>query len=536
MKKELFKGTLSLIKFQFRQQRIKLFLWLFGLILVTLSVAASYPSIYKTEADKQGFALTMDNPAMTAMLGPGYELEEYLDSVGAIFAQEMLLFTIIAVIIMNILLVSKSTRSDEEDGRIELVRSLSIGRLAYISAAMTVVLTVNFILTIAIGAGLALLNVEGMGPESSFLYGSILGATGLMFGGLSMLFAQLSETSRGTTMFSFGILIVAYLIRAIGDVSNETISFISPLGWSVRTNVFIEDHWWPVVVNLITAIAIILIALYLQAIRDLGSGLIPARKGRYDATRILQTPLGFAWRLTRTNIISWGIGIFLLGASFGAILGDLETYYGDMELIQEFLKDAPGYTMTEQFVALLLAIMSLFSVVPAVMTVLKLKGEETKNRTEILYSRALSRGKMLGSYAALSIAVTVLMQILLVIGLWSASLSVMEEPLSFSTTLESALVYLPAMWAVVGLAILLLGLVPKVASFVWLYVVFCFVVLYLGGILDFPDWVNQLSVFFHIPQIPVEDMDVPSLAVLSGLAVCIVVIGFIGYRKRDLAG
>ncbi len=45
-------------------------------------------------------------------------------------AHQMLLLTAMAVGIMSILLVTRHTRADEEDGRIEMIRSLPAGRLA----------------------------------------------------------------------------------------------------------------------------------------------------------------------------------------------------------------------------------------------------------------------------------------------------------------------------------------------------------------------------------------------------------------------
>ena len=80
------------------------------------------------------YALTANNPSMIAMLGPGYELEDY--NLGTAFAMDMLIFTAIAAGIMNILLVGKSTRADEESGLTEVIRSLPIGRLSNLSATM----------------------------------------------------------------------------------------------------------------------------------------------------------------------------------------------------------------------------------------------------------------------------------------------------------------------------------------------------------------------------------------------------------------
>lgn len=533
MSQKLFTGTGYLTKLMMRQNRFKLLLWLVGLIAVTLATAVSYPDIYPDEQARAAFVFTMENPAMIAMLGVGYE--DYA-TIGALFAHEMLLFTAIAVAIMNILLVGRSTRADEEDGRVELIRSLPVGRLAYLNAAAIVAVVTNVLVAVLIGTGIILLGIDGMSAEGAYLYGAILGATGLVFAGFTALFSQLSETSRGSTMLSFGTLIAAYLVRASGDVSSEVLSLVSPLGWTVRTEVFVENYWWPVYAMLAVAIVLGLVAFCLNAIRDLESGFIPERAGKRNASAFLQTTMGLAFRLQRTNLIAWAIGIFLLSASFGAILGDLEVYFTDNEFVQAFLAESGDTSMMEQFIVLLMAIMALISTVPVVMTVMKLKSEENKHLTENYYSRAVSRSRLLGSYVCLSMIASFVMQALVAIGLWSVGMVVVEDGIAFDTTFASALVYLPAMWILMGVAVFLIGIAPKATGFVWLYVIYSFVVIYLGGLLEFPEWANNLSAFHHIPQIPTMDMDYMRVLILVVIAIVLTVIGFIGYNRRDIQG
>lgn len=534
--KHYFKGTGRLIKLMLRQQRFKITIWLVGLVGISIATASAYPDIYPDEEARYGFAITMDNPVMIAMLGPGYEMDAYLQSIGPLFAQEMLLFTVIAVIIMNILLVGRMTRADEEDGRMELIRALSVGRLSYASAAMTVGLFVNILLALLIGGGLWMIGNDEIGSEGAFLYGSMLGASGLLFAAGTALFAQLAETARGTAMLSFAFFIIAYLLRAIGDVTSEGLSFISPLGWTVRTEVFADNHWWPVFVTLGLSVLLVFAAFYFHAKRDLGSGFIAPRKGRKHASAFLKTSFGLAVNQNKMNIISWAVSIFALSAAFGAILGDLETYYADLEIMQAFLAGDESFSMTEQFVALLMGIMSLISVIPVVMIISKVKGEEKAGRFENIYSRAVSRNQILGSHCLLAWITAVIMQSLVAIGLWSASQAVMDDALALDTAMASAYAYLPAMWAMIGIAVLWIGALPKWNIVTWLYVVYCFIILYLEGLLEFPAWIVNLSVFEHIPQIPLEEVAWIPMLVLLLIGVILAVIGFIGYNKRDIAG
>src|SRR5699024_7616392 len=204
-------------------------------------------------------------PILTAMVGPG-DLDHY--TIGAMTAHQMLLLTAVVVGLMSILLVSRHTRANEEDGRIEMIRALPVGRLANVNATLLVLVIVNVLLTLVIGLGLYALGIESMGLEGSLLYGTALGATGMVFTGITAVFAQLSESSRGATGYSIAILLIAYLVRAIGDVGNEAWSMLSPLGWVTQTEAYSTNHWWPIMLMIGVSIILFIVANYLNAIRD----------------------------------------------------------------------------------------------------------------------------------------------------------------------------------------------------------------------------------------------------------------------------
>ncbi|MDQ0255286.1 ABC-2 type transport system permease protein [Evansella vedderi] len=534
MFEQYFMKTGSLARFILRRDRIRIPIWLISIVAITLVVAEAFTNLYASETELQAIAETMLNPAMTAMVGQGYGLDNY--TYGAMMAHQMLLFTAIAVAIMSILLVTRHTRTDEEDGRIEMIRSLPAGRLSSLSATLIVLISTNVVLAIFTGVGLYSLGIESMDWEGSLLYGSALGATGIFFAALTALFAQLSESSRGTIGLTMGGLILAYLIRAIGDVTNETLTWFSPLGWVLRSEVYVNNYWWPITFMLVISIVLIVASLYLSAIRDLGAGFLPSKPGRKHASPMLQSPLGLSYRIQRTALLSWAVGMFILGASYGSVFGDLDAFFSDIEIMEQMLTPMEGFSLTEQFITMLMAIMSMLGTVPVLMAFLKLKGEEKKNRTELLLSHAVSRTKLIGSYLIIAFITGFVMLSLAAIGLWAASVPVMDEPIAFSTIYGAALVYLPAVWMMTGIAVLLVGVAPNFTVIIWLYLVFSYFVVYLGGLLQFPLWLSNLTPFGYIPQLPVEEMNITNLTLLTLIAATMIVIGAIGYNKRDIEG
>lgn len=534
MSKQLYHNTVKLMRFILRRDRIRIPIWLLSISIVTFLTALSFPALNMSDLERQAMAETMRNPAMTAMVGPGYGLDNYTD--GAMMAHQMLLFTAIAVAIMSVLLVTRHTRGDEEGGRVEVIRSLPVGRLSNLAATTIVLYGINLLLALFVGFGLYALEIETMDLKGSLLYGAALGATGIFFTSITALFAQVSENSRGTIGYSFTFLGIAYLVRAIGDVSSEALSWLSPLGWILRTEVYVNNYWWPILLTIVVALIVLVFALYLNSVRDLGAGFIRTKRGRRNASIFLQSPIGLAFRIQRVGIISWAIGMFLLGASYGSVLGDMETFLESSEMIREMLPPIEGASLTEQYIAMLMVVISMIGTIPALMIILKLRGEEKNKRTEHLLARSVSRTRLMGSYLLIAFVVGFIVQLLAVLGLWSTGLAVMDEPIPFSSVFNSAMVYLPAMWVMIGVAVFLIGWLPRATSLTWLYLGYSFFVVYLGELLQFPEWTNKLTPFGYIPKLPIEDMDISKLAGLTLIALALIAIGFSGYNKRDIEG
>ncbi|MBS4210081.1 ABC transporter permease [Bacillus sp. FJAT-50079] len=533
MAKQLYNKTGLLFRFILRRDRIRIPVWLLSLCVVTFAVANAFNNMYSSDQERQAMAETMKNPAMTAMVGKGYGLNHY--TTGAMMAHQMLLFTAITVGIMSILLVTRHTRADEEDGRIEMVRSLPTGRLSNLFSTILVLIGTNVLLALLSGFGLYALGDKSMDLDGSLLYGAALGATGIFFAAITAVFSQISENSRGTIGLSFAILGISYLIRAVGDVSNEALSWFSPLGWVLGAEVYVNNYWWPILLTIGVSFIFIILALYLNAIRDLESGFLPSKPGKKHASTFLQSPLGLTLRLQRTGLITWAIGMFVLGASYGSVLGDLDAFIKDNEILRAALT-AEGFSFTEQFITMLMSIMAMLSTIPALMSVLKLIGEERKNRTEQLLALAVSRTRLIGSSLLVSIIVSFAMLSLAVLGIWAAGATVMDDGMAFSTLFAAAHVYLPAIWVMIGIATLLVGIAPKFTSSIWLYLTYSFIVIYLGELLQFPEWISKLSPYGHISKLPIEDMDFMKATVLTLIALALVLIGFIAYRKRDIHG
>ena len=532
MAKHLYNETGRLTRFTLRRDRVRIPVWIASFAVISVVVAAAFTDLYQNPQERQALAETMRNPAMTAMAGPGYGLDNY--TAGAMMAHQMLLMTAVIVGLMSILLVTRHTRADEEEGRIEMIRSLPVGRLSSLLSTLIVISLVYGLLALVVGFSLYALNIESMDLQGSLLYGAALGATGLIFAAITAVFSQLSQNARSTIGFSLGILIAAYFVRAVGDVGNEVVAWLSPLGWILRAEVYVNNYWWPIWLTVGAALALSILALYLNSIRDLGSGFLPSKPGRKHASSLLQSSFGLSLRLQRTGLVAWAFGMILLGASYGSVLGDLESFFSDIELMQDLLVQTEGFSLTEQFIPMLMSVMAIIGSIPVLMAILKLKAEEKNGRLEHVVGRAVPRNRLMGSYLLLSLFVSVVMLALAALGLGGVGNAMMEDDLSLGMFFSAALAYLPAVWVMIGIAALLIGWAKGLAGFIWLYLIFSFAVVYLGELLQFPEWVDKLSPYSHVPRIPIEDADYGSAAVLTGIAVILMITALIGYSNRDI--
>lgn len=530
-----FKNTGRLVRMILRRERIVSALWIVLLSAFSVLLAPGLAAMFDASA-RQALIATIDNPAMIAMLGPIYGVEHY--TAGAMYFNMMVQWVMIAAAIMNIMLVVRHTRSDEEHGRTDLIRSLPTGKFASVSAAMIMAFLADLAVALVTGIGIGLCRVEGMGWNGAMLYGAVIGAAGFAFAALTAVFCQLCMTSRGAIGLSVIALGFLYLLRGAGDIGNETLSFISPLGLAQRTKAFVENDWLPILILLAEATVITVIAIALNGCRDIRQGLLPERRGKVKASSWLSSPYGLAFRLLMTPFFGWLIGMFIFGASYGSILGTIDDFVRSSEFYSMIIGANPDYSAAQMFVSMVTSLMALCSVFPVISMVTKFRREENDGYFQNVLSGSVSRDRYLAGYVVIGIVMAVLVQCATALGIYASALVVLPDPgtLPLDYLLEANLVYTPALLVMLGLTVMLIGLCPKATPAVWGYFGFSFMVTFLGRMPDlFPVWVKKTTPFGWIPSLPVEKIHWPTLAVLILLAFALMGVGFAAYRRRDVS-
>jgi ABC-2 type transport system permease protein len=520
-------GTLELTRLIVRRDRIRILVWVLSIAAMVAVVVASIKGLYPTQASLNQAAAASNNAAAIAFNGPA----QGLNTVGGEVAFQGGALGMALVALMSIFMCGSLTRGEEEAGRLELLLSLPVGSHAQMAAAAIVVTAMNA--AVAILTIVALL-AQNLPMAGSISFGMSYFLLGLLFGAVAMLIAQVTENTRTVYGATGAALAASAIIRAIGDIGNGALSWLSPIGWAQKARPYAGERWWPFLL-LVAAIAVVAAATAaLSARRDLGSGLVAPRPGRAAAAPSLGRPIGLAFRLQRGSLLGWSVGILVAGIAYGTITTDIQAFVSANPALVEMMARAGGPSIIDSYLGTSFLVMALIGSGFAVQSVGRLRSEETGLRAELLLATPVSRWRWAWSHLAIAFLGCVL--ILVVAGLSTAvSYAIVGGgPGVVLRDSSSALVYAPAMWLLVGLTVALVGLVPRAVGVAWAYLAVCFVFGFLGAIITVPNWVRDLSPFQHVPLLPAAHLDPLPLVALTALAAAFTLVGMVGLRLRDI--
>ncbi|MGP5097113.1 ABC transporter permease [Brachybacterium alimentarium] len=525
-------GLGGLLRLYGRISRRQIIIWV---LAIGLSVAASVAAMKGVYPDQQALdarAALLENPSAVMMTGPAFALDHY--TFWAMVANELLLYVLVAVAIMSILLMVRHTRAEEEAGRLELVRALPVGRSAPPTAALLLVALANAGVGVSVVLGLL---VTGGPLVDSLAVGLATALTGMVFGGVAALTAQVTEHAGSASGLALGAAAVAFMVRGIGDVvdaQGSWLSWFSPFAWAQQTRLFVDLRWWPLAVTLAAILVLLGLAAVLSRRRDVGAGLRPAAHGPATATRSLPDPAGLAVRLVTPMMVAWAVGLFLFAIAFGSLANSLQDMVSEIPAVGDMVPlDLDD--LTTSFAAYVLQMLAIGPLGLIVAGILRLRTEEQEGRLAGILMAGSSRTSTAVRWVLVVALSTTVVQLLLGLGLGIGLLQATGETSWLAVMPLAALASLPAIALAGAVTVALYGLRLRLAGVAWLLVIWTAIDTFLGDLLDLPDVVRSISPLRHVPLVPDADLDVSALAGMSVLAVLLVLVGLWGLRRRDLA-
>lgn len=519
-------GTWSLVRFILRRDRVRLPVWIIGITLLVLSTAASIESLYPTQADLDKAAQTAnENAALIALNAPAYGL----DTLGGQAVFNVGSFGYAVMALMGMFLVGRHTRADEENGRTELLRATVLGRNAPVTGVLVVAAG-----AFAVLGGLVTLSMlsQGLPTAGSVLYGAAMGMFGLLFACITAVTVQLTEHNRAALGLAGVLLGGSYVVRAIGDVGNGSLSWLSPMGWAQAARPYAGERWWTLLLLAAAAVLCVGGAFALQGVRDLGGGLVPPRPGPPVASAALVRPDGLALRLQRASLVAWTVGLGLTGVSYGSVGQDVRDLIGDNNAFEDIIAQGGG-NLTDAFFTTSLLMLALIAGGFAISSTLRLRSEETSGRAEPLLATGLGRTRWVTSYVGVALGGSAALMAAAGLGMGLTYGIAVSDVGQVGRLVGAAVGFVPALWLLVGVTLVLFGLAPRATTAAWGVLVACFVTGLFGELLDLPSWVVDLSPFQHVPKMPSDGFALTPILALTGVAAALIVVGVVGFRRRD---
>ncbi len=347
------------------------------------------------------------------------------------------------------------------------------------------------------------------------VFGLSFTLVGLLFAGVALVAAQVSENTRVVYGIAGAVLGASFVLRAVGDIGDGTISWLSPIGWAQKTRPFAGEQWWPFLLIVAATAALVAVAVALSRRRDVGAGLVAPRAGRAHAAPSLGRPVGLAMRLQRGSLVGWSVGVLLTGVAYGSIADSINDFVKDNQALADIIAARGGASLADSYLAMSFRILALVGAGFAIQSALRLRSEETSLHAEQILATPVSRRRWAASHLAVAFGGTLVVLVVAGLSVGVSDAVVTGDLDVVPTALGAALVYAPAIWVLVGLTVALIGLAPRAAAASWGFLTVCFVIGMFGQLLDLPTWVEDVSPFQHVPQLPAADLTVVPLVALT---------------------
>lgn len=523
-------GTRPLLRTSIRHDGRSFAPWVLIATFLSASSVVVYPWVFPTQADRAALSGAIGaNPALGLIFGPAHDLSTvdgfnvwrslalggFLVALGAVFA------------------VTRATRAQEDSGQAELLASGVLGRSSRLMTGVALAL-IGSLVAGSVAAGVTILC--GGDPGVSLLLGATFTASGWLLAAVAAVTAQIGSDARTANSMAVGTLGVLFLLRGFCssiDAPSWTL-WVNPLGWVQETRPAAGDHWAPLLLVVAFTVVVVAVAFVLQGRRDFGQGSVAQRPGPARGTT--RSTWALAVRVNRGQVVSWIVAFVGLGAVFGYFATSITDILGGDSGAQQIL--AAGATSPEEivaaFVRTICSLVGILAAIPGVQVLLKVRAEEMDDRVEPVIAGALARVRYYASHVVLGLATSTLYVV--VAGLLIATLaSSADIGVSFGEVLAQAVVTAPAVWAVVAMAVAVVGARPVVALAAWAGVLVSFVLTLLGPTFGLDDWVLGISPFWHVPNVSATGLDWSGLGWVTLVAALLIAIGFAGFRRRDLA-
>lgn len=523
-------GLGTLIRLGLRRDRWLLPGWALGFAGMAGFSASATLDLYPDEAARIEAANAVNaTPSLVALYGRIYDPA----SAGALSLFKLTAFGAALVAVLMVVVTVRHTRAEEESGRLELLGAGAVGRQAPLAAGLIVAWAGCLLLGVLTAGALT---AGGLPLSGSVAFGLGWAATGVAFSAVAAVTAQVTTGARAAKGLGIVAVGVAYLLRAVGDMTSggpSTLSWLSPIGWNQQLRPYAGERWWVLLLPLVFCAVLVSAAWALRARRDLGGGLIADRPGAERGA--LSGVGGLAFRLQRGVALAWAVAF----AGFGLLLGSVASQVTGMlssDAMRRFIEALGGEQfLVNAFIAAELGIMGTIAAAFGIAAAQHLRSEETDGHAEPLLATATTRARWASSHVAIALGGVAAMMLVAGLAVGVGHALDVGDASQLDDVVTAALARVPAAWVLVGILLAIWGWAPRLTGATWGIYVALVAVGEFGQLWNVPQWLMDVSPFVHSPKMPVQSGHLGSLALLTAVATVLVAVGYVGWRRRDLA-
>ncbi|MEL4358459.1 MULTISPECIES: ABC transporter permease [unclassified Luteococcus] len=528
-------GTGTMLRLTLRRNWLFWTLWIIGLACLMPLTATQYDTIIPPGTDPR---LTIEplrnNPSMLALLGPAFDV---YSKAGFVFWRVGGFASMFAGMMGGFAII-RATRGEEEEGRLELLRSSAIGRHAPLAGALVSCVLGCLVLGMVTAGWSMAAHLPAAGALAA---GSAVALEGLVFVGVGAVCAQVFENARTARYWTVGLLwgglfVLRMMVDGAGpDASYAWLNWLNPLEWGMYLRPWSDERWWVVLLPKLLFLVSILTAFRLESARDHLAGLRPDRPGRGTAPGWLSGTWGLAWRLQRGTLIGWSVALVLCSVGMGSIMSQMDKSLAANPQMGEMLQKMGGSSnLQTAFYVAMIGIMGTVAAIMAGVVLNRLRAEEGRGHAEMLLATATSRWRFAVSHLAFAVAVPCLAYLAVGAGMPLVQAGQTGDWSPVGQYLRTAAGLLPGLVLVVGIAMMLIGWLPRFSGLVWAVLGWTMFCTWFAVLFDLPEWLLKLQPWGYLAHLPRDPMDWTAFAVETALALALLGLGLVGYRRRNL--
>ena len=505
----------------------------------TASKVIGYSKAYPSTADRVNFAYSLGaNTGMAALLGTPHDLSTIA---GYANWNTIGILTLIGSI-WALLLATKHFRGEEDSGRSELLltgqttaRQAAGSTLLGRTIDLAVLYAIVAVLFVAIGKD----HGVGYGTQSALFFALAVVSGAAVFLAVGAFVSQLMPTRTRASTVAAGVLAVSFILRAVADTTSlRWLLNLTPLGWIERSQPLVGSRpiWLLPTFGLVALLYGL--TVWIAGRRDLGDSVFADHDTAAPHTRLLNTPLQIAIRLTRTASIGWLAAITLSGYLYGSITESvIQTLHGQAKGLHKAivkLETAHQVSVATLFLGVIFLVLIAVIMAYVASAIGKVREDEAQGYLDNFLVQPVGRLRWLAGRVLLIAITGIAICLFASLGVWAGQAN-QHVGIPIHMLLEAgANMIAPALFTL-GAGVFAFGVIPRRTTLVAYGVLgWSFLITLVASGTNLSHWILDTSVLHQIALAPAVNPNWTVDSVMIGVALLLCILGMVIFNARDL--